>query len=104
MDQNPFGGSYKLSYRFIIPYIVYELEQAKELNLSKKKKRGRRNCGIDRFRIEQLHQISYVNSQQMRFIGSKGNKQKETDRHPEGQEETLRAHTQYRVPSDTGMP
>jgi len=28
-----------------------------------------------------LHQISYVNSQQMRFTGSKGNKRKETDRH-----------------------
>jgi len=104
MGQNPFRGSYEVSYRFIVPDIVYGLEQAKGLNLSKKKKGGRRNCGIDRFRIEPLHQISYVNSQQMRFTGSKGNKQKKTDRHPEGQEETHRAHTQYRVPSDTGMP
>lgn len=80
MGQNPFRGFYEISYRFIVPDINYGLEQAKGLNLWKKKKRGRRNCGIDRFRIEPLHQISYVNSQQMRFTGSKGNKQKETDR------------------------
>jgi hypothetical protein len=80
MGLNPFRGSYKISYRFTVPDINYGLEQAEGLNLSKKKKRGRRNCGIDRFRIEPFRRISYVNSQQMRFTGSKGNKQNETDR------------------------